>query len=246
MRPARALRLEISGPFAAAIDCAADDNLVMRAARALAAAARVREGAVIALEKRLPVAAGLGGGSADAAAALRALARLWRLDMPEAALCAIAAPLGADVPACVAARPLLASGAGEVLRPAPRLPRGLPLILANPGVPLATAAVFGALRRSFSSPAPAPRFAGGAGRFAAALARRRNDLEAPARRLEPLAGEALAALDAAPRRLLARMSGSGATCFALFRTSADAARAAAGLRRARPGWWARATRLLAP
>lgn len=245
-RRARGLSLEVSGPFAAAIDCAADDNLVMRAARALAAAARVREGAAISLEKRLPVAAGLGGGSADAAAALRALARLWRLDMPEAALRAIAAPLGADIPACVAARPLLVSGAGEALRPAPRLPRVLPLVLVNPGVPLATAAVFGALRAPFSMPAPAPRFAGGTARFAAALARRRNDLEAPARGLEPLVGETLAALDAAPRRLLARMSGSGATCFALFRTGAEAAGAVAALRRARPARWVCVTRLLAP
>lgn len=244
-RPARGLSLKVSGPFAAAIDCAAEDNLVMRAARALAAAARVREGAALSLEKRLPVAAGLGGGSADAAAALRALARLWRLDMPEAALRAIAAPLGADIPACVASRPLLASGAGEALRPAPRLPRILPLVLVNPGVPLATAAVFGALRPPFAASAPAPRFVGGAARFAAALALRRNDLEAPARRLEPLAGEALAALDASPRRLLARMSGSGATCFALYATPADAARAAAALRHARPARWVRASCILA-
>ncbi len=217
----------------------------MRAARALAAAARVREGAAIALEKRLPVAAGLGGGSADAAAALRALARLWRLRLPEAALRAIAAPLGADIPACVARRPARALGAGEVLRPAPRLPRVLPLVLVNPGVPLPTGAVFAALRPPWSPPQPAPRFPGGVARFAAALARRRNDLEPAARRLAPAVGEALAALNATPRRLLARMSGSGATCFALYPAPADAARAAAALRRARPGWWVRATRILA-
>ena len=241
------MRLEVSGPFAAAIGGAAEDNLVMRAARALAAAARVGEGAAIALEKRLPVAAGLGGGSADAAAALRALARLWRLRLPEAALRAIAAPLGADIPACVARRPARALGAGEVLRPAPRLPRVLPLVLVNPGVPLPTGAVFAALRPPLSphAPAPAPRFSGGVARFGAALARRRNDLEPPARRLAPAVGEALAALDATPRRLLARMSGSGATCFALYPAPADAARAAAALRRAHPGWWVRATRILA-
>lgn len=235
--PAPVLALSVTGPFAAALD--GGDNLVLRAARALARAAGRTDGADLRLDKRLPVAAGLGGGSADAAAALRALTALW--DLPPELAVGVAPGLGADVPVCLAGRPARMTGIGERLAPVAGLPP-LAAVLANPGEPLATAAVFGAL---------AGRFGGGAGEppptapehLLAHLAGRRNDLEAPARSLSPRIGEVLALLAALPGCRLARMSGSGPTCFGLFATAAAAADGAAALSAARPGWWVRACRL---
>lgn len=243
VRPARALTLEVTGPFAAALG-PAGDNLALRAARALARIAPVRGGAAIVLEKRLPVAAGLGGGSADAAAVLRALAALWRMDVPAARLRRVAATLGADAPACLAGGVLRAAGAGDVLYRAPPFARPPALALVNPGVAVSTAEVFSRLRAPFPPPAPRPaeRIGGGANALVRALAGSRNDLEAPARRIAPAIGDALRALEATPRCLLARMSGSGATCFGVYPTDAEARRAAAALRRRRPGWWVRAAR----
>ncbi len=213
----------------------------MRAARALARAAGGRRGAAIVLEKHLPVAAGLGGGSADAAATLRALTRLWQAELPRTALRAIAAALGADVPACLAGGALRATGAGDRLHRVGPIPRLVPMVLVNPGVALATGAVFSRHRRPFSGPAPVLRPCGDTARLADALAAYRNDLEASARRLAPVIGDVLDALGATPRCLLARMSGSGATCFGLYPTAAAARRAAGRLRRRQPGWWVRAT-----
>jgi 4-diphosphocytidyl-2-C-methyl-D-erythritol kinase len=239
------LALEIVGPQAAALAAAPEDrNLVMRAARALAAAARVRDGAAIALDKRLPVAAGLGGGSADAAAALRALARLWRLEGCAATLRGVAARLGADVPACLACRPLCARGIGERIAPLDGPWPEVHLVLANPGRPLATASVFAARAGTFGAPDPLERVPGTAQALAAALARRRNDLEAPARRLMPEIGEILDLVAALPGCLLARMPGSGATCFGMFADGPAAEAGAAALRRARPGWWVAAAPML--
>lgn len=246
VRPARALTLEVGGPFAAALG-PPGDNLALRAARALAQAAQVRSGAAILLEKRLPVAAGLGGGSADAAAVLRALAALWRLEVPASRLRRIAAALGADVPACLAGGVLRAAGAGDILYRAPPFARPPALALVNPGVAVSTADVFSRLRAPFPPPAPrrSGRVGGGANAAVRALAGRRNDLEAPARRIAPAIGDALRALESTPGCLLARMSGSGATCFGLYPTDAEARRAAAALRRRRPGWWVRAARMSA-
>jgi 4-diphosphocytidyl-2-C-methyl-D-erythritol kinase len=224
------LSLTIGGAFGGVLR-AEPDNLVLRAARALAVAAAIAPGARLHLEKNLPVASGIGGGSADAAAALRLLARLWRVPPAEPAL---AAALGADVPVCLGAQPARMGGIGEVLRPAPAMP-ACGMVLVNPGMAVATPAIFAARRGDFSPPAalPAgwPDFAG----FAAALARLGNDLEAPARLLCPPIGEVLAALGALPGCALARMSGSGATCFGLFAHAAAAEAAAAALRRT--GWW---------
>ena len=247
-RPARGLRLAVAGPFAPALAGAGEGNLALRAARALAAAVGGGRGAAVALEKRLPVAAGLGGGSADAAAVLRALARLWRVSPPPARLRALAAALGADVPACLAGAAARLVGAGDAPRRLAPPPRPLPLVLVNPGAALPTAAVFAALRPPFRAPEPMPPLAlgGGPARIARALARRHNDLEAPARHLAPAVGDALAALAATPRCLLARMSGSGATCFGLYPTMAHAEYAAAALRRRTGGqWWICATRTAA-
>jgi 4-diphosphocytidyl-2-C-methyl-D-erythritol kinase len=230
--PADALTLAVAGPEAGALAGEAD-NLVLRAARALATAAGIAPRAALALDKRLPVASGIGGGSADAAAALRALNRLWGLDWPLARLAEVALPLGADIPACVAARPCRMGGIGEALGPAPRLPE-FGLVLANPRLALPTPAVFRARQGAFSAPAVLPEGWAGAAAMARDLAALRNDLEPPAIALCPAVAEVLAALRALPGCLLARMSGSGATCFAILADAEAARRAAAGL----PGaWW---------
>jgi 4-diphosphocytidyl-2-C-methyl-D-erythritol kinase len=230
--PSDQLGLRIGGPEAGAL-AAEPDNLVLRAARALAAAAGVAPRAALALHKALPVASGIGGGSADAAAALRALEALWGLGWSPARLAEVALPLGADVPVCVASRPARMGGIGEVLGPAPRLPP-LGLVLANPRVALATPAVFRARGGEFSAPAALPAGWDDAAAMARDLAVLGNDLEAPAIALCPTVAEVLAALRALPGCLLARMSGSGATCFAILPDAAGAAHAAALLP---AGWW---------
>lgn len=206
---------------------------MLRAARALATEAGFEGHALLHLLKRLPVASGIGGGSADAAASLRALNRLWGLGWDEARLAAIGARLGADVPVCVASRPARMEGVGEVLGPAPALPR-FGLLLANPREALATPAVFRARQGRFSPRASLPGAWGNAATMAADLARLTNDLEAPAISLCPAITEVLAAISASPGCLLARMSGSGATCFGIFPNAAAAAAAAAALP---AGWW---------
>ncbi len=238
-----ALKLEIEGPFAAAL--AGGDNLVLRAARALAQAAGIAPRAAIRLTKRLPVASGIGGGSADAAAALKGLARLWRLSLDDAAMAAIGVALGADVPVCLYGAPALVTGVGEDIRPAPPLPP-THLVLANPLRPVETRAVFAARTGPFATSRPFDAAPRDARALAEALSRRENGLAAAAAALEPAIGDVLAALDALPGALLARLSGSGATCFALF-ADADAASAAArALAAERPGWWVQSCRLLAP
>jgi 4-diphosphocytidyl-2-C-methyl-D-erythritol kinase len=219
------LGLVVEGCFAAALP--AGDNLVLAAARLLGAG----RGAALTLEKALPVASGIGGGSADAAAALRLLTRLWGLPMPETAALV---GLGADVPACVTGVACRMRGIGERLDPV-ALP-GFWLVLANPGVPVATGAVFAGLAGRVGPPLPAPPGFADAPALAGWLAAQRNDLEVPARALAPIA-ETIAALAAQAGCLVARMSGSGATCFGLFATAAPAEAAAGALRRARPGWW---------
>jgi 4-diphosphocytidyl-2-C-methyl-D-erythritol kinase len=233
--PAAQLSLALGGPEAEGLAGLGEDNLVLRAARHLASYAGVSAGAALYLEKNLPVASGLGGGSSDAAAALRALSALWRL--PETAAGAVAGTgLGADVPVCLYGRSAWVGGIGERLTPAPELPRA-GILLANPRIALPTAAVFAARRGAFGTAgqfAPMPADAQG---LAAALALCRNDLTAAAIGLVPEIGAVLARLNSLPGALLARMSGSGATCFALFADHAAAARAAAALAAAAPGWW---------
>ena len=186
----------------------------MRAARLLAGAVGRPARARIRLDKRLPIAAGIGGGSADAAAVLRGLRRLWGLTIEDTALAALGLELGADVPVCLAGRPARMRGIGERLDDRMSLPV-LHLVLANPRQPLATAAVFRALPAELRGPRTAalpPALDLGF------LRRSRNDLEAPARRLLPVIDEVLAELAAAPGCRLARMSGSGPTCFGVFET----------------------------
>jgi 4-diphosphocytidyl-2-C-methyl-D-erythritol kinase len=235
LESADGLSLELGGPFAGAL-ADVSDNLVLRAARRLAehvgrpAAVRIR------LEKNLPVAAGLGGGSGDAAATLRGLNRLWRLGLGTGELEPLARGLGADVPVCLAGQPARMRGIGERLEWAPGLPP-LPLLLVNPDRPLPTAAVFkglGALPPPVPEQGPPPRAHAALLRW---LRARANHLEAPARRLEPTIDAVLAALAAQPGCELARMSGSGATCFGLFADQTALEAAADRVRRAQPHWW---------
>jgi 4-diphosphocytidyl-2-C-methyl-D-erythritol kinase len=231
----------VTGPFAA--DVPEDvDNLVLRARDRLRTAAG--DGAfpvAIRLDKNLPVASGLGGGSSDAAAALRELAGLWHV--PAAALAAVAARLGADVPMCVKARPLLAKGIGQDIAPA-RIPFQLPMVLVNPGMPVSTPAVFAALQNRENKEMPALPALSSAASLVGWLRITRNDLEAPAQAIAPEIGAALAALTARGARL-ARMSGSGATCFGIFGDAEAATRAADRIRRDRPGWFVAATETMA-
>jgi 4-diphosphocytidyl-2-C-methyl-D-erythritol kinase len=233
--PADGLTLQLGGTFAAGL-APEPDNLALRAARRLAQRyGRIPTGRLF-LEKNLPVASGIGGGSADAAAALRLLGKAWELD---GALPDIALQLGADVPVCLARQPARMSGIGEILEQAPKLPV-FGILLVNPGFPVATAAVFRARRAIFSPPANLPDAWPDAASMAAALSELHNDLETAAIALAPGIGAVLATLRSLPGALLARMSGSGATCFALFETPA-AARAAAGVidqrSGAAAGWW---------
>jgi 4-diphosphocytidyl-2-C-methyl-D-erythritol kinase len=235
------LSLTLEGPGAAALAGSPQDNLVWRAAQRLAALAGRPPGAALTLVKNLPVASGIGGGSSDAAATLTALAELWRLEMTATDLAALAVTLGADLPVCLAGHSAWLGGIGDRIEPAAALPP-VTALLANPGVPLPTAAVFAAREGAFSAPA---RFdiPADAALLARRLSERRNDLTAAARRLVPAVGEVLDRLGAAEGALIARMSGSGATCFALFAAPQAAAAAAARLRRERPGWWVATGRL---
>ena len=240
LAPADTDSLAVGGPFAPALAGEAPDrNLAMRAVAAVRAHCGRGGPVAITLEKNIPVAAGLGGGSADAAAALLAANSLLDAGLDEAALARLAAGLGADVPACLHDMPLAVSGIGEHLVPLGALP-SFALLLANPGVALVTADVFAGRTGAWSPAMPmaAPRDLDA---LVAALAARRNDLEAAAIALVPAVGAVLDALAGLPGARLARMSGSGATCFAVFADLAGAQAAQAVLHRARPHWWSAAT-----
>lgn len=223
--PADALTLEVGGPFAADLG-EPEDNLVMKAAQALREKAGVRQGAAIFLDKRLPVASGIGGGSADAAAALRLLTSLWRLDPAHAS--AVAPALGSDVPACLLSLPARGEGAGdEVSTIELGEYSGAPVLLVNPRVQLSTAEVFKSWSGEASGPLGDWRDSG-------------NDLEGPATRLVPQIETVLAWLSAQQGAQAVRMSGSGATCFALFESGAQRDHSADAVPRE---WWHLATSL---
>jgi 4-diphosphocytidyl-2-C-methyl-D-erythritol kinase len=243
LAPGDALSLTVAGPRAAQTGAEAD-NLVVKAANALAARVPALRAGAFRLEKNLPVAAGLGGGSADAAAALRLLARANKLTRDDPQLHDAARATGADVPVCLDPHPRLMRGVGEILSPPLPLPR-LAALLVNPGVAVPTKLVFSAWKAA-TNPLRASRAATD---FAALpkmqnerqlldwLVSEGNDLEAPAIALAPAIADVLASLRAAAGCCLARMSGSGATCFALFPSLKDAATAAKKLRAQCPDWW---------
>ncbi len=244
LTPGDTLRLDVEGPFAQSVSNT--DNLVITAANAALAADPSLQVGHFLLEKSLPVAAGIGGGSADAAAALRLIRNANPERAPAIDWIALAASLGADVPVCLAGRPAVMAGVGDRLTPLPTLP-AVWLVLANPSLPLATRDVFSALA---APPVTEPGLAQVPPSFAtlddllAYLQARPNDLTATAIRLCPAIGDMLAMLQACPEALISRMSGSGPTCFALFREQDAAANACSLLARSRPGWWLTSTRLL--
>lgn len=222
---ADSISLDISGPFAGAL--ADEENLVTRAANALRRANGTSAGAALKLRKNLPLGSGLGGGSADAAAALRLLNRLWGLDRPDPRLESVARQIGSDVPACVRSETVRGDGQGNELAPLDLDISGTPVLLVNPRVELSTAEVFG--RWDGIDRGPLTGWKHG-----------RNDLQQAAESLAPQIGAILAWLSAQEGADCVRMSGSGATCFALFETEKQRDHAAEGVPRE---WWRLATRL---
>ena len=248
LEPAASLALSVTGPFAANAG-AGDDNLVLRAARALAEETGLPAAFHLTLDKQLPVAAGLGGGSSDAGAALRLLGPAMGLAEDDARLARIATRLGADGAACFHARPAIAEGYGERLMPAPGLPE-LWAVLVNPGVASSTPAVYREYDRQgrvAQADRPSlPEAFESVEELAGALAAARNDLEAPAIALNPVIGAVVDLLRDQPETLLARVSGSGATCFCLCPGDIEAEGLAERLERLEPHWWVRRCRLGGP
>lgn len=232
-----------TGPFAAALPEQPAADLVVRAVDGMAAIAARPPAFAMALEKNIPVAAGLGGGSADAAAAIRLVCGAWGIDAADPAVAALAEELGADVPMCLYGGPAWVGGIGARVTPIDRLP-GLHLLLVNPGVSLSTGAVFAAFKPSagIGDPPPSDADIASPESLLAYLARRRNDLAGPATELCPPIAEVLAALEGLAGSRLARMSGSGPTCFAVFESAGACAAAARDLRARHAGWWVRPTR----
>ncbi|HZZ69207.1 MAG TPA: 4-(cytidine 5'-diphospho)-2-C-methyl-D-erythritol kinase [Phenylobacterium sp.] len=246
---AEALVLRVAGPFAREL-AGEGDNLILRAARALIAEARRPVAPVgLSLEKRLPVASGLGGGSSDAGAALRLLREVLGLEIDNAALEALAAGLGADGPACLWGAPAIAQGRGERLSPAPGLPP-LDAVLVRPPVPVSTAQVYRAFdaagRFGEVAPPTMPDAFEDARDLAAWLGGQRNDLQAPAIAVAPEVGVVLDTLADEPETLLARVSGSGGTCFALCAGDIEAEGLAERIEAMAPDWWVQRCRLGGP
>ncbi|HLX16502.1 MAG TPA: 4-(cytidine 5'-diphospho)-2-C-methyl-D-erythritol kinase [Bradyrhizobium sp.] len=243
----RELHLNTTGPLAQACGELAD-NLVLKAARLLGECVPDMKTGKFTLHKVLPVAAGIGGGSADAAAALRLLAKANALALDDSRLVEVAQTTGADVPVCLASHACVMTGVGETLLPL-ALPK-MPCVLVNPRVPLATKDVFEALGvRSGELLVGAsdvlqatawPDQGGSLEEWVEALSAGTNDLEAPAARIQPIVGEVISALNATNGAWLARMSGSGATCFAIYENTAEAQRAAQKLQLDHPQWWVHA------
>ena len=241
-RPAQDLTLAVRGPFAERL-ILDDNNLVLRAARALQNAANIEEGAQLTLTKNLPVASGIGGGSANAAATIRALVRLWDVQPSNLDFSALALSLGADVPVCLYGRVAFMSGIGEKIQPAPQIPPAY-LVIVNPGITVSTPAVFKARKGPYSEPVKKTHESDSLPDFTRQLASRCNDLTAPAIAMAPVIGRVLSSLDSAKDCLIARMSGSGATCFGIFEMESQAKKAASRIEMMHPGWWIKTANLL--
>ena len=247
LTPGSELDLKMSGPLAGACG-ETSDNLVLKAARLLGQRVPDLKVGSFTLDKLLPVAAGIGGGSADAAAALRLLAQLNGLSLDDQRLLGVALLTGADVPVCLASRPCDMTGVGETLLPL-TLPI-MPCVMVNPRVPVATRDVFNALglrngellvgATDILRGTDWPEAGASVEDWVEVLAASSNDLEAPATRIQPVIGEVISALSATNGAWLARMSGSGATCFAIYENTAEAGRAAEKIRLDHPGWWVHA------
>ncbi|MBY0406878.1 MAG: 4-(cytidine 5'-diphospho)-2-C-methyl-D-erythritol kinase, partial [Rickettsiales bacterium] len=236
--PARDISLTIHNHATTQL-MADNDNLVIKAARSLEAFTGKGQGAHIALSKYIPVGAGLGGGSADAAATLRGLADFWQVPVMKKILMELGASLGSDIPACLLNQPGWMTGTGDIMQPV-ALPQGGFVVLVNPCQPLLTADVFRALQPPYSKSVPQPEGWDSLEGLCQWANQQRNDLEAPAVALMPAIADILAALRATPA-LLARMSGSGATCFGIYDSQITATQAAQTIKAAHPAWWVQAT-----
>ena len=236
-KPSDRLHLSVTGPFAEGLR-QEPDNLMVRAARLLADELRLDAEAELTLEKYLPISAGIGGGSADAASTLLGLLRLWERTIKDDKLRTIALKLGADVPMCLEGSCLRAAGIGDELSPGPRLPNDLGLVLINPHVPISTPDVFKKLKHKVNEPlGPIPSAFLTAAALADWLSNQRNDLQMAAIEQAPVIDMVLQALGDDGDCLFARMSGSGATCFGLFATVKHAEYAARRLTFSHPNWW---------
>jgi 4-diphosphocytidyl-2-C-methyl-D-erythritol kinase len=237
------VRLQVEGPFAASVPHD-ETNLVLAAARIFFLTAGIGNKALLSLNKTIPVGAGFGGGSADAAATFRALNQYFKTGLDDRKLAELGADLGADVPMCVYAKALRARGIGEILEPLSTIPP-LPLVLVWPGRPLSTASVFARLRGVSNHPLPALSDAFPAVQDVADyLADTRNDLQAAAIEIEPAIGNVLETLAVTDQILFSRMSGSGSACFGMYPSKAQADAAARRIAAAHPGWWVRAVEAL--
>ncbi len=240
--PADDLSLSINGPYAAGLD-AGKDNLVLQAARELSKAAHIKPGAKITLTKNLPVASGIGGGSADAAATLVALSKLWQCKLEKHSLKELSLSLGADVPICLEGQPSFVGGIGEKIAPAPLLPETW-VVLVNPGVAVSTPTIFKTRQGPFTPAHPFTVRPKDSSHLSDLLKERNNDLTSPAISLTSVIRNVLGELASSENCLLARMSGSGATCFGLYKSEGEAKAAEAKISGIHKAWWCVATRLL--
>ncbi|NQW01295.1 MAG: 4-(cytidine 5'-diphospho)-2-C-methyl-D-erythritol kinase [Rhodospirillales bacterium] len=243
IEPASQLSLANTGPFGDGLPTTSE-NLVLRAAEQLRELAGISQGAHITLSKQLPIASGIGGGSADAAAIIRGLVRFWHIHPGHHDLSGLALDLGADVPICLFGQAAFMGGIGEQIEPVPSLPAA-PLLLVNPGVAVSTPAIFKARTGTFSKASRFDEAPATLDELVETLANGRgNDLTEPAIATAPVIGDVLAMISEMPGCRLARMSGSGATCFGIFDTPSAADQAAARIKTDRPHWWCVSSHLL--
>jgi len=236
------LRLDVDGPFSQGLT-GDTSNLVMKAALLLRRELGLSQGAHIHLTKYLPLASGIGGGSSDAAATINLLSRLWRAEPDRRQLAKLALSLGADVPVCLSACANFVGGIGEEVTPAGKLPPAW-LLLVNPGIPTPTPAVFKARGGAFSTVTRWKEAPKDFGELVEFLARTRNDLTEAATKVTPAIASVLAHLQQITECRIARLSGSGATCFGLFDREEPARRVERHIRDMQPGWWVRAARMM--
>lgn len=220
-----------------------EDNIIIKAARKLACFLGIEPNVKIVLEKNLPIASGIGGGSTDAAATLLALIKLWNVQIDRATLLKIALELGADVPSCIEKIPVQVAGIGEVLTPAPDLPK-LSMVLMNPNKPVSTPQIFKTRKPVFTDAMPFTQAIHDTKVFIAELKKRHNDLQSTACEIEPSVSEVLAEFSKFPATLFSQMSGSGGTCFGLYKNDADAEQATAIFKQNHPNWWIQKTAII--
>lgn len=242
IEPADKLTFALKGPFSNKL-LLNESNLVVQAAQLMGKGFKSLPGAKITLEKNLPIASGIGGGSADAAAVFSALNVFWRIGKTNKELAALGLSLGADVPVCIYGKTAFLGGIGEIIEPAPELP-SMGVLLVNPNLSLSTASVFSSFDSAFSKANNKIESWLNLQNFITYLQEKRNDLELSAKRLAPEINEVLNVLENEPNCLLARLSGSGATCFGLFSSSDGAKKGKQSISQKHQEWWVRDTKFI--